>query len=81
MAKLSPENISRLKQLIRDGVSVLTEMEDLKLGLSETVKAIAEELECKPSQINNLIKIHKKGSMEDKREQWDELEDLYKSSL
>jgi hypothetical protein len=81
MAKLSPENIARLRQLVKDGVDVLVEIEDLKLGLSETVKAVAEELECKPSQINDLIKIHKKGSMEDKREAWEELEDLYKSSL
>lgn len=79
MAKLSPENVARLKQLVTDGVSVLQECEDLKQGLSETVKAIAEELEVKPAQLNKLIKIVQKGKMNDQREAWDELEDLYKA--
>jgi len=79
MAKLSPENVARLKQLIADGVQVLQECEDLKEGLSETVKAIAEELEVKPGQLNKLIKICQKGDMNDKREAFDELEELYKA--
>lgn len=79
MAKLSPENVARLKQLIADGVQVLQECEDLKQGLSETVKAIAEELEVKPAQLNKLIKICQKGSMNDQREAFDEIEELYKA--
>ena len=79
MAKLSPENVSRLKQLVADGVQVLQECEDLKQGLSETVKAIAEELEVKPAQLNRLIKAVQKGSMNDQREAFDELEELYKA--
>jgi hypothetical protein len=79
MAKLSPENIARLKQLVADGVQVLQECEDLKEGLSETVKAIAEELEVKPAQLNKLIKAVQKGTMNDQREAFDELEELYKA--
>ena len=79
MAKLSPESVARLKQLVTDGVQVLQECEDLKQGLSETVKAIAEELEVKPAQLNKLIKIVQKGKMNDQREDWSELEDLYKA--
>jgi len=79
MAKLSPENVSRLKQLVADGVQVLQECEDLKQGLSETVKAIAEELEVKPAQLNRLIKAVQKGTMNDQREAFDELEELYKA--
>jgi hypothetical protein len=79
MAKLSPENIARLKALIADGVSVLQECEDLKAGLSDTVKAIAEELEVKPGQLNKLIRVCQKGTMNDQRESWDELEELYKA--
>jgi len=79
MAKLSPENIARLKQLVADGVQVMQEVEDLKEGLKETVAAIAEELEVKPGQLNKLIKICQKGDMNDKREAFDELEELYKA--
>ena len=78
MANLSPENINRLKQLVADGVQVLQECEDLKEGLSETVKAIAEELEVKPAILNRLIKTVQRGDMNDKREDTEILEELYK---
>lgn len=79
MAKLSEENIARLKQLVTDGVQVMQECEDLKEGLRDTVKAIAEELEVKPAQLNKLIKAVQKGTMNDQREAFDELEELYKA--
>lgn len=79
MAKLSPENVARLKQLVKDGVQVMQECEDLKQGLNETVKAIASELEVKPGQLSKLIKAVQKGSMNDQREAFDELEELYKA--
>lgn len=79
MAKLSPENIARLKQLVKDGVQILQECEDLKEGLSDTVKAIAEELEVKPAQLNKLIRVVQKGTMNDQRDAFDELEELYKA--
>jgi hypothetical protein len=80
MAKLSPENIARLKQLVNDGVSVLQECEDLKTGLSETVKAIAEELEVKPAILNRLIKDIQKNKTMDRREDHETLEELYKAA-
>jgi hypothetical protein len=76
--KISPENTARLKQLVTDGVSVLQECEDLKQGLSETVKAIADELEVKPALINKLIKDVQKNRMNDRREDHEILEELYK---
>jgi len=80
MAKLSPENVARLKQLIEDGKQVLQECEDLKEGLKETVDAVAKELEVKPAIVNKLIKICQKGNMNDKREDTETLEELYKAA-
>ncbi len=79
MAKLSPENVARLKQLVKDGVQTLQEAEDLREGLRDTVKAVAEELEVKPAQLNKLIKAVQKGTMNDQREAFDELDELYKA--
>ena len=79
MAKLSPENVARLKQLIKDGVQVLQECEDLKQGLSETVKAVADELEVKPAVLNKLIRNIQKGTMNDQRDDFEDLEELYKA--
>ena len=78
--KLTPENVARLKQLINDGVQVLQECEDLKQGLSETVKAIAEEMEVKPAILNKLIKDIQKNKIQDKREDHDVWEELYKAA-
>jgi hypothetical protein len=80
MAKLSPENIQRLKQLINEGVAVLQECEDLKAGLSDTVKNMAEELEVKPAILNRLIKDIQKNRTADRRDDHETLEELYKAA-
>jgi signal transduction histidine kinase len=80
MAKLSQENIQRLRQIVKDGVQVLQECEDLKQGLSETVKSVAEEMEVKPALINKLIKIRQKGKMNELRDDNEILEELYKAA-
>ena len=78
--KLSPENVARLKQLVSDGVQVLQECEDLKIGLNETIKSIADELEVKPGQIKKLISLVQKNKMNDARDDWDEVEEMYKQA-
>lgn len=79
MKNLSKENISRLKQLVSDGTQILRECEDLQGGLNDTIKAIAEELEVKPAQLKKLIKAVHKGNINDQREAFEELEELYKA--
>ena len=44
-------------QLIKEGSQVLGEIDDLKSGLKDTVKALSEELELKPALINKAISI------------------------
>ena len=80
MAKLSPESVARLKQLVKDGVSILQECEDLKGGLNDTIKSVAEELEVKPAIINRLIKDVQKNKMNDRRDDHEVLEELYKAA-
>ena len=52
----------KLIQLIREGSQVLGEVDDLKSGLRDTVKAIAEEMEIKPAVINKAITVAHKDS-------------------
>ncbi len=54
-----PEEKAKLERLVKEGVTVLQEVEDLNEGLKETVKAVAEELDIKPALINKAIKISK----------------------
>ncbi len=48
---------TKLIQLIKEGSQVLGEVDDLKAGLRDTVKALAEELELKPAMLNKAITI------------------------
>ena len=52
----------KLIQIINQGSQVLGEVDDLKGGLRDTVKALAEELELKPNMINKAINIAHKDN-------------------
>lgn len=69
-----PEEKAKLERLILEGSTVLREVEDLNEGLKETVKAVAEELQIKPSIINKAIKIAHKGDFRVHDEDWKEVE-------
>jgi transposase-like protein len=58
----STEHKAKLTQLINEGIQVLSEVEDLNAGLSDTVKAVAEELNVKPSILKKAIRIAQKSS-------------------
>lgn len=70
----SDEEKSKLKELINDGVSVISEVETLKEGLKETVKTVAEEFDMKPATINRAIRSAYKMDNDLKREELDEVE-------
>ena len=59
----------KLTQLINEGISVLQEVETLNEGLNDTVKAIAEELEIKPSILKKAIKIAYKSRLNETNEE------------
>ncbi len=77
MAKIyGPEEKAKLERLITEGSNVLREVEDLQEGLKETVKAVAEELQVKPSIINKAIRIAHKDNWKDHENEWEEIEGI-----
>jgi len=58
----NPEQKAKLTQLINEGIQVLSEVEDLNAGLSDTVKAVAEELQIKPSILKKAIRTAQKSN-------------------
>ena len=70
------EEKAKLERLVNEGVTVLQEVEDLQAGLKDTVKAVAEELQIKPSTINKAIKIAHKGDWAKHEEEWNEIEGI-----
>jgi len=71
----APEQ-AKIRQLISEGVTVQQEVKDLTEGLNDTIKAIAEELEVKPSNIRKAIKIALKGDWDRVFNEFDELETI-----
>lgn len=51
----------KLTQLINEGLQVMQEVETLNGGLSDTIKAVAEELEVKPSVLKKAIRVAHKA--------------------
>ena len=69
-----PEEKAKLERLINEGQNILREVEDLKEGLRETVKAVAEELGVKPSVINKAITIAHKDNWKEHEQAWNDIE-------
>ena len=68
------EEKAKLERLISEGSTVLREIEDLNVGLKETIKAVAEELNIKPSVISRAVKIAHKGNWTEYNEDVAEIE-------
>lgn len=51
----------KLTQIINEGMQVMHEIETLNGGLTDTIKAVAEELEIKPAVLKKAIKIAHKA--------------------
>lgn len=66
----------KLIQLIREGSQVMGEIDDLKGGLRDTVKAVAEELELKPAIISKAITVAHKDSYKNVADDMDLLDSI-----
>lgn len=53
----SAEQKNKLNQLINEGMQVMNEVETLNAGLSDTIKAVAEEMNIKATVLKKAIKI------------------------
>ena len=70
------EEKAKLERLVKEGVTVLQEIEDLNAGLKDTGKAVAEELNVKPSLINKAIKVAMKRDWDKHQDEFEDLETI-----
>jgi transposase-like protein len=71
-----PEEKAKLERLVKEGVSVLQEIEDLTGGLKDTIKSVAEELNVKTSLINKAIRIARKRDWTRHQDEYEDLETI-----
>jgi hypothetical protein len=70
------EQKAKLIQIINEGMQVMQEVETLNDGLTDTIKAIAEEMELKPAILKKAIKIAHKAEFGKAQEDHELLEQI-----
>ena len=72
----SNEEKAKLTQLVNEGITVMQEVDDLNEGLNDTVKAIAEELQIKPTVLKKAMKTAYKADFDKHSQDYSELENI-----
>jgi len=70
------EQKTKLTQIINEGMSTMHEIDALQGGLNDTIKAIAEEIEIKPSILKKAIKLAHKAGLTQTNKDHDELNEI-----
>tara|TARA_B100000678_G_scaffold285393_1_gene288450 strand:- start:531 stop:791 length:261 start_codon:yes stop_codon:yes gene_type:complete len=73
---INEEEKAKLIQLVNEGCLVLQEVEDLKGGLRDTVRAIAEEIDVKPAVLNKAISVAHKAKLTEIRADFEDMETI-----
>ena len=72
--------IAKLKQLMNEGIQVTGEVETLREGLKDTVKAIAEEMDMKPAVLNKAIRIAYKNEFANVQDSFNAVEEILQAT-
>ena len=70
------EQKAKLTNIINEGMQVMHEIETLNGGLSDTIKAIAEEMEIKPNMLKKAIRIAHKSEFGKEQQDHELLEQI-----
>tara|TARA_B110001454_G_scaffold57659_1_gene56436 strand:- start:406 stop:666 length:261 start_codon:yes stop_codon:yes gene_type:complete len=73
---INTEEKARLIQLVNEGCLVLQEVDDLRGGLRDTVRAIAEEIDVKPSVLTKAISVAHKAKLTETRADFEDMETI-----
>jgi hypothetical protein len=72
----SGDEKAKIKKLFAEGIQVMSEVNALNEGLSETIKAIAEELDMKPGVLKKALRIAYKNEFEKEQTAFTEVEEV-----
>ena len=70
----------KLTRIIKEGMQVKQEMEDLREGLKDTVTAISEEMAVSNKALNKAISVAFKGDLAKHQEDLEEVETILAST-
>jgi hypothetical protein len=72
----NPDQKKKLEQLFKEGIIVMSEVEVLNEGLADTIKAIAEEFEIKPTVLKKAVRVAYKVNFQQAQDDYDVLETI-----
>jgi hypothetical protein len=72
----SGDEKAKIKKLFAEGIQVMSEVNALNEGLSETIKAIAEEINMKPGVLKKALRIAYKNEFEKEQTAFTEVEEV-----
>lgn len=76
LRQLTYDDQLKLKELLKEGVKVLSETQLLRDGLNDAVKALAEEMQVKPSLLKKCIRTAYKSDFDQLNSDHMQLENL-----
>lgn len=76
LGSVSPDDRKKFEAFMTAGLRILQEVEDLKGGLKDTTKALAEEFGISPSKLTTALRTAFKNSLADKKEEMDIVEEI-----
>ena len=72
----SSEEKAKLTQLVNEGLTVMQEVDDLNAGLTDTIKAVAEEMQIKTTVLKKAMRTAYKADFEKVTDDYTELENI-----
>lgn len=72
----SANDKARLKDFITSSMKIFQEIDDLKSGLRDTAKTLAEEYDIKPAVLNKAARSAYKQSLEQEKDNIDTVESI-----
>lgn len=66
----------KLTQIVNEGMQVMMEIETLQGGLTDTIKAVAEELDIKPAILKKAISLAHKASFGQAKQDYEIVETI-----
>jgi hypothetical protein len=76
VTSFSPEHRRKLTSMINEGMATLQEIQTLTEGLNDTIKAVATDLNIKPSVLKKAIKVAHKAEFDRTRREHSLLETI-----
>jgi hypothetical protein len=76
LGSISPDDRRKFAIFMEDGLKVLQAIDDLKIGLKEVTKALAEEFDIAPTKLSTAMRTVFKNSLADKKEEMDIVEEI-----